>query len=142
MEGANTKKFPDLKWSQRKDRLLITIDLPDVENPLFSLKQEGKLLFEGKFKTTEYHIDLNLFKEVVVEESRWNLKGRNILLNITKKDKEDEYWPRLTKEKLKHPHIKVDWTRWIEEEDENTKGGYGAGDDFDPDNMNDFWAGD
>ena len=43
---------------------------------------------------------------------------------------------------LKHPHIKVDWTRWIEEEDEHEKGGVGHGDDFDPDNMQDFGAGD
>ena len=142
MEAAGTKKFPDLKWAQRKDRLFVTIDLPDVESPQISLKPEGKLMFEGKVKAAEYHIDLDLFKEVVVEESRWNLKGRNILLNIVKKDKDDEYWLRLTREKVKHPHIKVDWTRWIEEEDEHAAGGFGAGDDFDPDNMNDFGAGD
>ena len=142
MEGQQAKKSPDLKWAQRKDRLFITIDLPDVENPQINLKPEGKLLFEGKVKTAEYLIDLDLFKEVVVEESRWNLKGRNIFLNIAKKDKDEEYWPRLTKEKMKHPHIKVDWTRWVEEEDEDANGGLGVGDDFDPDNMNDFGAGD
>ena len=45
----------------------------------------------------EYAFDMELFGEVNVEESKWNTKGRNIIVNITKKDQEAEYWPRLTK---------------------------------------------
>lgn len=39
---------------------------------------------------------MKLFKEVNREECKWNLKGRNILINLAKKDSEDEeFWPRL-----------------------------------------------
>jgi len=45
----------------------------------------------------KYSLNMELFKPIVKEESRWNLKGRNVLINISKKDKdEEEWWPRLT----------------------------------------------
>jgi hypothetical protein len=48
---------------------------------------------------------MDLFDEVNVEESKWNTKGRNIIMNIVKKNQEAEHWPRLTKDKTKNPHI-------------------------------------
>ena len=52
-----------------------------------------------------YGFDLTLFAEVNMDESKWNTKGRNIILNIVKADKDAEYWPRLTKDKVKNAHI-------------------------------------
>ena len=74
------------------------------------------------------------------DESKWNTKGRNILINLSKKDKNDEEWgPRLTQSKSKNPFITIDWAKWKEadDEDEDTKdasGGFGGGGmgDFDP----------
>ena len=140
---SSATKFPDLKWAQRKDRLFVIIDLPDAEKPNINLKPEGKLTFDCYVKDQKYAIDLDLFAEVIIEDSKWNLKGRNILLNIMKKDQEAEYWPRITKEKMKHPHIKVDWSRYIEEEDENeTPENADLMGDFDPEAMNNFGQGD
>lgn len=48
---------------------------------------------------------MQLFGEVDVENSKWNTKGRNIILNIVKKDPTQDHWPRLTKDKIKNPHI-------------------------------------
>ncbi len=50
----------------------------------------------------QYGFDLQLYDAVNVEDSRWNTKGRNIILNIVKQNKEAEHWPRLTKEKIKN----------------------------------------
>jgi hypothetical protein len=45
----------------------------------------------------KYNLNMELFKPIVKNESRWNLKGRNVLINISKQDKdEEEWWPRLT----------------------------------------------
>jgi hypothetical protein len=33
--------FPEIKWAQLKDRLFITIELADTENPKFDLTPEG-----------------------------------------------------------------------------------------------------
>ena len=62
----------------------------------------------------KYLLQLETFKPISKEESRWNTKGRNVFLHIAKKeaDEEDESWPRITKEKVKNQLITIDWARW------------------------------
>jgi len=58
---------------------------------------------------------------------------------VSKKNKEaEEYWPRLTKDKIKYNHIKIDWAKWIDQEDEGKAKKGGMEEDFDPEGMNDF----
>jgi len=46
---------------------------------------------------------MELFNGVVKSESGWNLKGRNVSFRLAKKeDDQEEYWPRLTKDKTKN----------------------------------------
>ena len=87
----------------------------------------------------KYSFDMELFAPIVKEESKWNLKGRNVMINISKKDKdEEEWWNRLTKSKVKNQLITIDWARWKDvddvEEPEAAGGGQGQG-DFDPSMM-------
>ena len=93
------------------------------------------LFCRGKAEKKNYHFEFELFAEVVKEDSRWNTKGRNIILVLFKKDKEEEYWPRITKEKIKNQHIQVDWSKWVDEDEEDEKA---PEDDFNPDAMNNF----
>ncbi|ANB14059.1 Sba1p [Sugiyamaella lignohabitans] len=53
---------------------------------------------------------------------------------LRKKKASAEYWPRLTKEKKKHPFIKTDFDKWVDEDEqdtvddsENLAGGMGMG---------------
>lgn len=57
------------------------------------------------------------------------MKGRNVIFNLLKK-KTGTFWPFLTKEKKKDPLItvlfqysifKVDWNKWIDEDEEEKK---------------------
>ena len=74
-------------------------------------------------------MDLETFEPIVKEESKWNLKGRNIFMSISKKDKEqEEWWPRITKEKVKNSQISIDWNRWVDPDD--------SGDEKKPDDQN------
>ena len=58
-----------------------------------------------------------MFEQVVKADSKWNLKGRNITLYISKKDQEqEEWWPRLMKDKIKNQKITIDWSRWIDQD--------------------------
>ncbi len=140
MEATSTVKFPDLKWAQRSDRILATIDLPGASNTKIDLTPAGHLKFTGEVGEQKYAIEMDLYQEIILEESKWNMKGRNVILNIVKKDQEDEYWPRITKEKIKHPHIKIDWAKWVDEEEQNEAPADSG--EFDPDNMNEFGMGD
>ena len=77
-----------------------------------------------------------MYEPIVKSESAWNVKGRNILINVSKKDKEkDEWWPRITKEKVKNHFITIDFARWIDPDDSgDEKKDQGMG-DFDPSMM-------
>ena len=88
----------------------------------------------------KFALDMEVFEAIVKEESKWNVKGRNVIINLSKKDKDqtEEWWPRITKEKIKNQLISIDWSRWKEpddDEDEGDKGGAPGGGgmgDFDP----------
>lgn len=82
-------------------------------------------------------MDIELFDEIEREGSKWNQKGRNILLNIKKKDCDKEHWPRLIKNKEKNGMIGIDWSKFVdEEEEEEDEKAIGAA--WDPALMNSF----
>ena len=45
---------------------------------------------------------MEFFAAIDKEGSAWNTKGRNVLITLAKKDKDEEYWTRLTKDKIKN----------------------------------------
>ena len=120
MQGVTT---PSIKWAQRKDRLFITIDVVEVKNPEIDIVDGRTLIFRGTDNTRSYGFSLDLYEEVVKEESKFSLAARNIFLNIKKKTK-GAYWPRLTKNAQKLNWLQVDWTHYIDEdeEEEDNKG--------------------
>jgi len=82
---------------------------------------------------------MEFFAEVVKADSKFNAKGRNPIITIAKKDTEAEYWPRITKEKVKNSRITVDWNKWVDEDEEGEAPEVGG--DFDPSMMNAFGGG-
>ena len=53
------------------------------------------------------------------KESGKRLTSRSLILNLRKKDLEPEYWPRLTKEKIRNAYIKTDFSKWIDEDEQD-----------------------
>jgi len=74
---------------------------------------------------------MEFFAEVDKAKSAWNTSGRNIRFTIQKKDEDAEYWPRITKEKVKNSKITTDWSLWVDEDEEGEEGEKGM-DGFDP----------
>ena len=63
-----------------------------------------------------------------------------MLISLSKEDKEqEEWWPRITKEKVKNQFITIDFNRWVDPDDsgDDKKEGPpgGGGGDFDPSMM-------
>ena len=55
-----------------------------------------------------------------VQSSKWAKTGRNLQLQIMKKDQEEEeHWPRITKEKVKLQWLQTDWSRFVDEDEED-----------------------
>ena len=39
--------IPNIKWAQRKDKLFITIDVVEIQNPVIDIIDEKTLKFQG-----------------------------------------------------------------------------------------------
>ena len=84
--------------------------------------------FKGKSGDKDYEVNIEFFKSVDSEGSKYNVLPRSIQMHIMKKtkegeekddDEEEEFWPRLLKDKLKEKNqVKVDWDRYVDEDEE------------------------
>ena len=93
----------------------MTIEITDCENiEVDILEDQQKLKFNATSSGEKYALDLEVYEPIVKDESAWNTKGRNVLINLAKKDKtqKEEWWPRITKDKVKNQFITIDWVRW------------------------------
>ncbi|KAK4285260.1 hypothetical protein QN277_001986 [Acacia crassicarpa] len=136
-------RHPIVKWAQRSDKVYVTVDLPDAKDVKLKLEPDGRFNFSAKKEEVPYEVDLDLFDKVNVEESKYNIGVRNIVYVIKKAEK--KWWDRLIKQEGKPPvFVKVDWDKWVDEEEENERGGMDfddmdfsnldmGGDDFDMD---------
>jgi len=113
---------PEVKWAQRKDKVFLSVYVEDCKEPKINLEDKS-FSFSGKggSKAQEYAVKLDLFGEVDVKESKQANLGRNWFFTFKKKDTEAPFWPRLTKEKQKLHFLKVDFSRWQDEDDSDTE---------------------
>ncbi|XP_078445165.1 co-chaperone protein p23-1-like [Wolffia australiana] len=112
-------RHPTAKWSQRSDKIFFTIELPDAKDVKLKLEPEGKFIFSATKDGVPYEIDIDLADKVNAEESKVNVGVRSIVYVIQKSEK--KWWTRLLKQEGKPPSfLKVDWDRWVDEEDEDT----------------------
>ena len=108
-------------WAQRssktepeKNYVYLTISVPDVppKGLKLDLKPTG-LTFTGtsESKKTTYHLALEFFKEIDVENSKTNHTPKDIEMVLRKKELEEEYWPRLLKDKAKVHFLRTDFDK-------------------------------
>ncbi|ONK65233.1 uncharacterized protein A4U43_C07F35040 [Asparagus officinalis] len=111
-------RHPLTKWAQRSDKVFITIELPDAKDVKLKLEPEGRFYFSAKSPdNTPYELDLELHDKVNVEESKAAVGLRHICYLVKKTEK--KWWSRLLKQEGKPPvFLKVDWDRWMDEDDE------------------------
>eukprot|EP00252_Welwitschia_mirabilis_P015221 TRINITY_DN3347_c0_g1_i1.p1 TRINITY_DN3347_c0_g1~~TRINITY_DN3347_c0_g1_i1.p1 ORF type:complete len:181 (+),score=37.94 TRINITY_DN3347_c0_g1_i1:321-863(+) len=114
-------RHPEVKWAQRSDKLYITILLPDSKNANVKLEPEGKLIFSATAGADSlYQLNLDLHDKVNVEASKINVGVRNIVCVVEKAEK--GWWKKLLKGGGKPPQfLKVDWDKWVDEDEENEK---------------------
>lgn len=49
------------------------------------------------------------------------MTGKGVQVVLRKKDLSDEYWPRLLKEKGKNSRITTDWSKWVDEDEQDAE---------------------
>jgi prostaglandin-E synthase len=110
-----------VKWAQREDVLYLTIAVTDLQSPSIDLT-EDKLVFKGIGGTsnTEHHAEIEFYGKVSTEGNKQRINARNIFMVINKKES-GPYWPRLTKDKIKYPWLKVDFDHWKDEDESDAE---------------------
>ncbi|WZN66203.1 co-chaperone protein p23 [Chloropicon roscoffensis] len=137
---------PNVKWAQRKDRILLTIECENCEEPKLRIENVddendkfGKLSLAGQGtrngKACAYDLNLEVFGELNKSDSKVSVSERKIVL-VLLKSRSGPHWPRLLRAKGKSPaNVKVDWDLYMdsdEEEEEEKKAQFDIGelDDF------------
>ncbi|GJU99518.1 HSP20-like chaperone [Tanacetum coccineum] len=116
-------RHPTLKWAQRTaDVNFITIDLRDAKDVKFKLEPEGKFYFSAMAgaDNVPYEIDVNHHDKVDVNESKSRVGSRSIVYLIKKE--ESKWWNRLLKQEGRtSAFVKVDWDKWVDEDEQDGK---------------------
>ena len=123
-------KHPNIKWAQRKGRVFVEVQIRDAKNEKVELNPNS-LVISGESDGVNYAASLELFGEVIPDQSKWTKNGQGISILLIKKEVTAEYWPRLVKQAAKNQYITCDWARWIDEEDEAEEGNKGL-EGYDP----------
>lgn len=69
-----------------------------------------------------FHPFSKQFKEISKEGSKWNVLPGSVHMQLTKKDVDEEFWPRLLADKvLEKTNVKIDWDRYVDEDEAEGK---------------------
>ncbi|KAJ7852168.1 HSP20-like chaperone [Mycena olivaceomarginata] len=121
---------PELLWAQRssasdeaKNVVYLTVNTPDIQaNTLEYSLETQKIFFKaksGNAQIKEYTFNLDLFGEILPEKSSKTLTARSLYLVLHKKEQKVEYWPRLTREKVKNGQIRTDFNKWVDSDEQS-----------------------
>jgi len=112
---------PPVMWAQRKQGVFLTICLEDCKDPSIQLDAD-KIHFKGVGGSDkkEYEMDLEVYEPIDPEKSTHKNTGRVIEFELRKAT--DTFWPRLTKGNEKKHWVKVDFSRWKDEDDSDDEG--------------------
>merc|ERR1712117_703237 len=129
MGSTNQQKMADKKipppgcvWAQRPKHIILSICLTDVKDPVIKV-EKNKLYFKGVGGTEmkEHEVDMELFKEIDVEKSKYAVRPREVSF-ILEKVEEGPYWDRLLATKVKQPWLRIDFKNWKDEDDDEEEG--------------------
>ena len=108
---------PSILWAQDRKNLFITIEINNFKNQDITFNTNNVRLV-GTSGNREYDIVIDFNNDIVNEESKWVIKQKCIELVVMKG--KHIFWHKLTKNKQNN--IRIDWQKWIDEEDEDEDG--------------------
>ena len=102
--------------------------LTDVKDETINLS-DTTLTFKGKSGDKDYEVNIEFFKAVGAKDSTYKVLPRSIQMHVMKakpeEGEDEEFWPRLLKDKaLEKNQVKIDWDRYVDEDEEEEAGGF------------------
>ncbi|KAI1304176.1 Protein wos2 [Halotydeus destructor] len=119
---------PPVTWAQRNNLVYLNVVVQEIQDPVIKVDKD-KLYFKGKSGADQkvYEMTLDLFGTILPDESKYSVKGRNIEFVLIKEDQEASYWTRLLKENKKNHWLKVDFSKWKDEDESDDEAGPAGG---------------
>ncbi|GMH60813.1 hypothetical protein TrRE_jg5333 [Triparma retinervis] len=88
-----------IKWAQRSDAVFLTISVTDLKDEKITLSND-KLVFTAKSGDSDYTSDITFFAACDADKSTYKVLPRSIQFHMVKEKQEEEFWPRLLKDKM------------------------------------------
>ncbi|EER26956.1 hypothetical protein D8B26_002573 [Coccidioides posadasii str. Silveira] len=121
-------QVPEVLWAQRssetepaKNIIYLSLAVPDVPESSAKLDVTPTTVsFSGhsSTKNIDYKVDLELYAEIDVANSKRHHSARGVDLVLRKKEVKQEFWPRLLKESKKVHFVKTDFDKWVDEDEQ------------------------
>ncbi|KAI6207823.1 CS domain protein [Aphelenchoides besseyi] len=112
--AGSTQRNPTILWAQRKELVYLTVEVEKLN--MDELKCDGnKFSLKGSDSTTKFDVELEFFDNVNWDDHKRMEKSRYLVLVIPKT--EQKWWPQLLKKAGKVPWIKVDFDKWVDEDE-------------------------
>jgi hypothetical protein len=115
---------PDFSWAQRKDKVFVTVKVPNVKKDTAVLKvtPEGQVYFKGiggeLGHEREYELDIRLLHGIKADEAQCGVQARQVYFVLPKAEA-GEWWPRLLHDPGRNVHLSVDWSLWVDEDEDD-----------------------
>lgn len=109
------------------------MQLRDIKNDNIELT-DSTLTFVGESDGQKYGFAFEFFDPIDKNASKWTKTGFHLIFVLEKQNPSAPFWPRLLKTKDKNQYIQIDWSKWVDEDEEAEEPEKGLG-GFDPSQM-------
>ena len=133
--NMSSTAVPEVLWAQRssatedeKNIIMLTINVPNMtadatkcDLTSTSLKFESTVQGDASkgIEGHKYTFNIDFFENILPAESKQHLTSKCLYLVLRKEKKQEEYWPRLTKEKVRLHNVKTDFDKWVDEDEQD-----------------------
>lgn len=108
---------PVVAWAQRKDVLLLTVKIPGLTDPDIKVEAEQLVLSSGSRNGQRYELRIPFLHKVEPSGHRQVVRENTIELVLPKAEQGAPFWGRLVADKEKQHWLRVDFNKWVDEED-------------------------
>ena len=115
---------PILKWSQTKTNITIQVDVRDLKDEKITI-DEKKVVIDYNENGNHYYEELNLKDEIDAEKSSYSKSGFNTSIELVKKN--EGFWKSLTTNDKAIPNLKIDWSHFVDSDEEEEPQDAGMG---------------
>ena len=111
--------IPRVLWAQRKDVVYVTFEVFEVKEEKIEIK-DNVINFSGVRGSdgAKFAVSLELFGSIDSGDCKISVGHRDVSL-ILAKSEAGPYWPRLLKSTQKMHYIHTDFSKWIDEDEED-----------------------